>query len=257
MARLHFLDPNPPGAPAVLLLHGLGADGASWTLNLPALLEAGFRPIAPDAPGFGGSPYDGLGWTPARVAADLAALLDELGTGPAHVVGLSMGGVIAQQFARAYPHLVRKLVLVSTFSALRPDDLSGWLYFLRRMVAVNLFGLRTQARVVAGRIFPYAEQAPLREILVETICRADPRAYRAAMRALGLFDSRPWLAEIKAPTLVVAGSADTTVSLARQELLAKGIPAARQVIVQGGGHALPVDHAEEFNRILVGFLREP
>ncbi len=142
--RLHFLDPNPGGSPAVLLLHGLGATGASWTLQLPALTQAGFRPIAPDAPGFGNSPYDGRGWSIPRAAAQMADLLDDLHTGPVHVVGLSMGGVMAQQFAHDFPHLTRKLVLVSTFSALRPDNFSGWSYFLRRAFAVLVLGLRAQ-----------------------------------------------------------------------------------------------------------------
>jgi pimeloyl-ACP methyl ester carboxylesterase len=257
MTKLHFLDTNPSGTQAVLLLHGLGATGASWTLQLPALTGAGFRPIAPDAPGFGDSPYDGRGWSASRGAAELAALLVELGTGPVHVVGLSMGGVIAQQFVHDFPQLTRKLVLVSTFSALRPDDLSGWIYFLRRILAVSVFGLRAQARVVAGRIFPNPDQAPLREMLIETISRADPRAYRGAMRALGLYDSRKWLAQIQAPTLVVTGTADSTVSPTRQKLLLEGIPGAHQVVIQDAGHALTIDHAETFNRILLEFLCAP
>src|SRR3990172_8580936 len=105
MSTLHYLDPNPAGRKAVLLLHGLGADAASWTLQLPVLTAAGFRPIAPDTPGFGQSPYDGGGWSIRRVAAGMAGLLKELKTGPAHVVGLSMGGTIAQQFALEYPLL--------------------------------------------------------------------------------------------------------------------------------------------------------
>ncbi len=256
MTTLHYLDPNPGGHPAVLLLHGLGADAASWTLQLPALTNAGFRPIAPDTPGFGGSPYDGRGWNLPRMAADMANLLEELQTGPAHVVGLSMGGTIAQQFALDYPHLTRRLMLISTFAVLRPDDLSGWIYFLRRIIAVNVFGLRAQAKVVAGRIFPGADQAPLREMLIETISRADPRAYRAAMRSLGLFDSRKRLAQIKAPTLVVTGANDTTVAPARQRLLVEGIPAARQIIFPDAGHALPVDQAERFNLELLAFFGE-
>ncbi len=93
MTRLHYLDPNPSGHPVVLLLHGLGADSSSWTLQIPALTGAGFRPIAPDTPGFGHSPYDGAGWSIPRVAAGLAELLEEIHTGPVHVVGLSMGGI--------------------------------------------------------------------------------------------------------------------------------------------------------------------
>jgi 3-oxoadipate enol-lactonase len=255
MTRLHVLDPNPGGHPAVLLLHGLGATGESWTLQLPALSDAGFRPLAPDAPGFGDSPYDGLGWSMRRVAGQMAELLVELKTGPAYVVGLSMGGVIAQQFARDFPRLTKKLVLVSTFSALRPDTLSGWFYFLRRIFAVTLLGLPAQARVVAGRVFPAPDQAALRDLLVTTISHADPRAYRLAMRSLGLFDSHKWLGGITASTLVMTGAADSTVSPARQQLLAEGIPGARQVTIAKAGHAVSVDRADEFNRVLLGFLK--
>jgi pimeloyl-ACP methyl ester carboxylesterase len=254
MTKLHYLDPNAAGQPTVLLLHGLGADATSWTLQLPALTGAGFRPIATDTPGFGQSPYDGHGWSIRRIAAELASLLEELQTGPAHVVGLSMGGTIAQQFALDFPQLTRRLVLVSTFSVLRPDTLSGWFYFIQRLVVVNTLGLPAQARLVAQRIFPAPHQEYLREILVETISNADPRAYRKAMASLGLFNSMKRLGEIKVPTLVVTGADDTTVTPARQRLLVDGIPDARQVIVPHAGHAVPVDQAERFNRELLAFL---
>jgi 3-oxoadipate enol-lactonase len=257
MTKLHYLDPNPAGHPAVLLLHGLGADAASWTLQLPALTGAGFRPIATDTPGFGQSPFDGRGWNIRRMAADMASLLEELQTGPAHVVGLSMGGTIAQQFALDHPHLTRRLVLVSTFTILRPDTLSGWFYFLQRFILVNTLGLPAQAKMVARRIFPGADQAALRDVLSKTISCADPRAYRKAMASLGLFNSVKRLGEIKIPTLVVTGADDTTVTPARQRLLVEGIPAARQVIIPDAGHAVPVDQAERFNQEMLAFLKVP
>lgn len=253
--RLRFIDPHPAGSPSVLLLHGLGANGSMWTLQFDDLIAAGYRPIAPDAPGFGDSPYDGRGWNFERVAADLAALLRELETGPAHVVGLSMGGVIAQQFALDYPALTRKLVLVSTFSVLRPSTLSQWLYFLQRLVVVHLVGLEQQAQIVARRVFPLPEQEALRQMAAAQIARADPRAYRAAMRHLGLFDSRRRLNEIRVPTLVITGECDSTVSPSRQKLLAEGIPNARQIVLPGGGHAVAIDQAKAFNRALLEFLR--
>ena len=237
-----------------MLLHGLGADSTSWALQFPALTGAGFRPIATDTPGFGRSAYDGRGWSIRRVADEMADLLEELKTGPAHVVGLSMGGTIAQQFALDHPHLTRRLVLVSTFSVLRPESLGGWFYFLQRFLVINSLGLPAQAKVVARRIFPRADQEAMREILVETISRADPRAYRRAMTSLGLFNSVKRLAQIQAPTLVVTGDQDTTVPPSRQSLLAAGIPGARQVIIPGGGHAVAVDRAEVFNRELLSFL---
>jgi pimeloyl-ACP methyl ester carboxylesterase len=256
MTTLHFLDPNPSGRPAVLLLHGLGADGTSWTLQLPALSQAGFRPIAIDAPGFGGSPYDGRGWNIRRVAAQLADLLDELGTGSAHVVGLSMGGVIAQQFALDFTQWTQKLVLVSTFCVLRPMELSGWAYFIRRAVAVLTLGLEAQAQVVARRLFPNPQDQALREMYLAVVLKADPRAYRKAMLSLGLYNSRTRLREIKAPTLVITGARDTTVTPARQRILADGIPGARQALIPQAGHAVSIDQAEQFNRVLLDFLKE-
>ncbi len=256
MTELHFLDPNPSGFPGVLLLHGLGADASSWTLQFPALTEAGFRPLAPDAPGFGASRYDGRGWSLKRVAAAVKGLLDELATGPVHVVGLSMGGVIAQQLALDTPQVVKKLVLASSFAALRPERLSGWLYLLRRVLLVSFKGIPEQAVFVAGRLFPAQEQEPLRRLFIQQITQADPRAYRAAMRALSLFDSRRRLAQIKAPTLVITGANDGTASPFLQAALAHGIPGARQVIIAGAGHAVSVDHHEEFNRAMLVFLGE-
>ena len=256
MSNLHFLDPNPTGKTIVLLLHGLGADGTSWTLQLPALSQAGFRPIAPDAPGFGASAYDGGGWNIRRVAGQMAGLLEELGTGPVHVVGLSMGGVIAQQFALDFPQMTKKLVLVSTFTILRPEDFSGWAYFLRRTVSFVTLGLKAQAQVVARRLFPDPKDRKLREMYLAIVLRADPRAYRRAMLALGLFNSSRRLREIQAPTLVITGVNDSTVSPARQKLLADGIPGARQVRIADAGHAVSVDQAEQFNQALLEFLQE-
>jgi pimeloyl-ACP methyl ester carboxylesterase len=256
MTSLHVLDPYPSGKPPVLLLHGLGADGSSWSLQFPALIQAGFRPLAPDAPGFGGSPYDGHGWNIRRVAAQMAGLLEELQIGPAHVVGLSLGGTIAQQFALDFPQLTKKLALVSTFSVLRPDDFNGWAYFIRRVVSILTMGQVAQAQMAAWRVFPDPKDQELREMFLAIVARADPRAYRGAMIALGLFNSTRRLRETHAPTLVITGANDTTVRPARQRLLVQGIHGAKQVTIQDAGHAVSVDQAEIFNQALVEFLKE-
>jgi pimeloyl-ACP methyl ester carboxylesterase len=212
------------------------------------------RPIAPDAPGFGASVYDGKGWNFKRIAAGLAGLLDELHTGPVHVVGLSMGGVIAQQFVLDFPQLVRKLVLVSTFSVLQPEGFSQWFYFAQRALVVHFLGLEKQSKVVARRVFPEPGQQALREMAEQQIASADPRAYRAAMRSLGLFNSQRRLKSIKVPTLVVSGENDSTVSPVRQKMLADGISGAQQVIIPHAGHAVAIDQFAAFNQELIKFL---
>jgi pimeloyl-ACP methyl ester carboxylesterase len=252
---LNYTDPHPNGAPAVILLHGLGVTRASWALQFPPLIENGYRPIAPDAIGFGGSRYDGRGWSIARCAAAVADLIEALKTGPAHIVGISMGGTIAQQLAFDHPLLVKKLVLVNTFAVLRPGSFNGWLYFLWRFALVHTLGLPTQARFVARRIFPRPDQAVQREMMIAQILQADPRAYRAAMRSLGIFNSSRRLAQISAPTLVVTAENDSTVAPANQRVLVENIPGARQVLVPAAGHAVTIDQPERFNQAMLDFLK--
>jgi 3-oxoadipate enol-lactonase len=256
VSRLHYLDPYPLAKKVVLLLHGLGADGSSWMLQMPALGEAGYRPIALDTMGFGESPYDGKGWSIRKAACLTAETLRTLGNGPADVVGLSMGGVIAQQFALDFPDLVRKLVLVSTFSVLRPEDLKGWWYFLRRAAVVISRGKDEQAQIVAKHIFPRQNDQVMRDMYISSVRNSDPGAYRMAMVSLGRFDSRKRLKNMHIPTLVITGEEDTTVSPSRQKRMADGIEGACQVIIKGAGHAVSVDQAETFNETLLEFLRD-
>ncbi len=250
---MHYLDPAPHNGEAVLLLHGLGSTAASWEAQLPALAAAGFRPIAVDLPGFGETPYRGR-WSPQQAAAAALALLESLHALPAHVVGISMGGTVALAAALEFPEKVRSLTLVNTFAALRPGGLRGWAYFALRMLVVHTLGLETQGRSVVKHIFPKPEQEALRAALLDEIRQADPRAYRAAMRALARFDVRRRLSDIRAPTLVVTGEEDTTVPPATQRELAEGIPGAQHVTIAGAGHAVIADSPEAFNRTLLAFL---
>jgi 3-oxoadipate enol-lactonase len=251
---IHYIDENPDAVDTVLLLHGLGATCTSWQLQIPPLTGAGFRCIAPDVSGFGQSNYAGGGTSVAKLAQPIHGLLSERGIDCAYVVGISMGGTLALQMALDYPQQVKKLVLVNTFAHLQIASARLWPYYLLRFILVHTLGLRTQARTVALRIFPRPEQEVLRQALIEQILQADPRGYRAAMRALARFDVRDRLAEIKMPALVVTGENDTTVLPPNQHLLADGIAQARQVVIPLAGHALTVEQPELFNQILFDFL---
>ena len=97
---LFYYDPNPSESRAVILLHGLGADGESWGYQAAALSRVGFRPITPDLPGFGRSPLPAdVEWDIARCAQMVTCLLDQLGLDRFVLVGHSMGGTVAQQLA--------------------------------------------------------------------------------------------------------------------------------------------------------------
>jgi pimeloyl-ACP methyl ester carboxylesterase len=251
---LHYIDEGAPASPAVLLLHGLGATGESWRPQIRPLTDAGFRVVAPDARGFGGSSYPGRGTSVSAMAGDLARLLEGLGIARTQVVGISMGGTLALHLAVDRPRMADRLVLVNTFACLRPRSLEVWLYFALRLLVVHTVGLPRQAQMVAHRIFPREDQSELRQELIDQVLQADPRAYRATMRSLALLDLRDRLGEVRAPTLIITGERDTTVPEHTQRELEAGIPGARRIIIENAGHAVISDSPERFNTLLIEFL---
>ncbi len=253
---IHFEEVNPTGSPSVVLLHGLGSAGEAWQLQFQPLADLGLRVVAPDMPGFGWSPWAGGEVSVKRMADLMAAFVEGTGAKPAHVVGISMGGTVALQLALDHPDMVRSLVLVNTFARLRPRSLNEWLYFLARMVIARVVGPERQAEMVARRILPKPEHEEARATLRRHILQADRNVYKGMMSALFRFDVRDRLREIRVPTLVITGSEDTTVAPPIQEELARGIPGAQHIIIEGAGHAVIADSPDEFNETLVSFLRD-
>jgi pimeloyl-ACP methyl ester carboxylesterase len=254
---IHYLSENPSGSPTVVLLHGLGADCTSWQLQIPELSQGGFHVLAPDARGFGKSSYPGGRTTIRVMAEDFARLIIAAARPPVHVVGISMGGTHALQLCLDHPDLVSKLMVVNTFASLRPEKPGVLAFLILRFIMVHTLGLPVQARYVTRRIFPGEEQTFLREELYRQILQANPRAYRAAMRALAVFRVNHRLKEITKLTLVVSGERDTTVPARNQRCLVEGIPGARQMIIPGAGHAATVDQPGIFNKIMLDFLSNP
>jgi pimeloyl-ACP methyl ester carboxylesterase len=92
-------------------------------------------------------------------------------------------------------------------------------------------------------------------MMIAQILQADPRAYRAAMRSLGIFNSSCRLTQINAPTLIVTAENDSTVAPANQRVLVENIPGARQVLIPAAGHAVTIDQPERFNQAMLDFLK--
>jgi 3-oxoadipate enol-lactonase len=253
-AKLFYLDDNPAGDRAVLLLHGLGVTGRSWRFQIPVLVQAGFRVLAPDMPGFGRSTawYGAPGMN--RLVYPLVALLDHLKLTAVDVIGISMGGTIALQLTLDHPSRVNRLILISTFARLKLANPYLLPFYLMRYLQVETTGLERQVKGVALRMFPHPEQSLQRTTFTAQVLLADPAAYQSTMRLLARFNVQDRLSEICAPTLVVTPSRDTTVAPANQYRLAQGIPAARHVIIQDSGHAVIGEKPDEFNQIMLDFV---
>ena len=193
------------------------------------------------------------------MAEDVRCLLDAAGCRQVDLVGISMGGVIALQTAVDYPDRIRKLVLVNTFARLKAAG--GEPAAAREMALLHLALHPAQYCGAAGtgalrrkKIISTPEQEALRQELYNQVILSDPACLPLHHAGPGIFDLRHRLGEIHLPTLVISGEQDGTVPLANQVRLAEGIPGARHVIIPEAGHAVTVDHPQEFNQILFSFL---
>lgn len=241
---------------SILLLHGLGVYGVSWAYQVQALSQAGYASLSPDLPGFGMSPAVGHWWSVESAGAEMVRLLDREKIERTVLCGLSMGGAVALHIALTYPDRVNGLVLVNTFAALRPASMSEVVYFLKRGLWSFVVSPSSQAKLVAERIFPNADQEVWREFLVESIRVSDPKMYRQAMIALSRFNETRHLTRLQVPVMVITGKNDTTIPPVVQRKMAENIPGAKHYEIEDGGHGVIVDHYDEVNRLLLKFMAQ-
>lgn len=254
---MNIIDEGQRNGFPILLLHGLGANAESWYFQIPVLVDAGYRVLAPDLPGFGKSRFDGKRWDFDCVAESLINLLRSKNIENIGLLGISMGGVIGLKLAAEYPEFVKMSILVNTFAALRPRGLNEFQYFARRGVRAFFLSPEAQAELIARRVFPGEDKSLYRVMLMNSIKLADARVYRKAMLALSRFDGRKLAGSITNPVLVISGQNDTTVPLYLQQRLIALLPNSGHVIIQNAGHALPIDQPQIFNQIMLRFYANP
>lgn len=243
-------EPWRSGAPPAVLLHGLGTDRRLWFYQVPAFC-ARVPILLVDLRGHGRSSAPPGEWTVADMARDVVRLLRHLGAEKAHLVGLSLGGMVAQQFALDYPYATASLVLADTIAGPPP----GAERPLREALAfIEGHAMREIAEVRISTAFSAAVDPAMRGHLIEQVALDDHAAYVRAARAAFSFDVRERLGEVAAPTLVVVGEADRTFPLAWMEEVAARIGGARLVRLAGAGHISNMERPQAFNRAVLDFL---
>jgi 3-oxoadipate enol-lactonase len=252
--RIHYQTFGDPKGEPLLLVQGLGADHRGWMRQRRAVRD--FFAIALDNRGVGGSDKPDGPYDLEVMARDALAVLDDLGVERAHVMGASMGGVLAQILGVRHPERVRSLVLACTgcqHLAWRRELLTEWAETasergMRALVdeaAKWLVGPRSRFRFwpVLTVLGPLALQVP-------------PRAFVAQIEAILSLDDavRFELPGVTAPTLAVVGSQDILTPLADSEEIVSLIPGAELAVVGGGAHGFMFEHAAAFNRVVLDFL---
>ena len=237
----------------LLFVHGFPLSRGAWQKQIDTL-RSSYRVIAPDLRGFGESETGTGPVTMARYADDLHVLLQELVTGPAVLIGHSMGGYVALAFVRQYPAMVHGLVLVSTKAGKdTPEAAAG-----RRATAekVQAMGVPVVIDTMASKMLAANNHD---RALAEQVCgfMAPSKPAGVIGALLGMAerpDATAELARISVPTLVITGADDTLISPTESEKLAQAIPGSQLNIIPHAGHLVASEQPDKFNYVLEEWL---
>lgn len=237
---------------AVLLLHPVGLD-SSWWQPFAEQLAPRFSVLALDFRGHGGSAPVSGDLELADLADDAAALLRALGLAPAQVVGLSMGGMVAQYLAIRHPDVVRSLALLGTVCTL-PDEARKQM--VARGETARRDGMRAVLDATLERWFtPAALTSELAKRCEKRLLENNVEGWAASWRAISRLDTLPLLKQIKAPTLVVTGDRDLSTPPAAARAIADNIPGAALTLIEGAPHMGPFEFPETYLSPVVDFLQ--
>jgi poly(3-hydroxyoctanoate) depolymerase len=243
--------------PPLLLITGLGA---SLELAEPferELTTRGLQAVSFDAPGVGQSTAYRLPRRIGGVASTVERLLDALGYDQVDLLGVSLGGVVAQQLARQAPGRVRRLVLAATGPGL--GGLPGSPRVLLALATPRRYRQPDYYRRIAGRVYGGAARRDPDALLHGSVARfIEPPSiwgYAGQLYAITGWTSLPWLRTLRQPTLVLAGDDDPIVPLVNARILARCIPNARLHVVRGGGHLFLLEQPARIAAVVAGFLK--
>jgi poly(3-hydroxyalkanoate) depolymerase len=240
----------------LLLITGLGA---SLDLAEPferELAARGVQTISFDAPGVGESTPYPLPRRMPGVARTVARMTAALGYDRVDVLGVSLGGVVAQQLAHRSPHLVRRLILAATGPGL--GGVPGSPRVLLTLATPRRYYQPDYYRRIAARIYGGLARTDPDALLRGSVARfVEPpslRGYFGQLYAITGWTSLPWLRRLRQPTLVLAGDDDPIVPLVNGRILARRIPRAQLQVVHGGGHLFLLERPAEVAELVAQFL---
>lgn len=239
------------GAP-LLLVHGLGSSSRDWEAQTEHFADQ-YRVLRLDLRGHGHSERPEGPYYISQFARDVAVVLRKLDAAPAHVIGLSMGGMVALELGAGAPHLVRSLVIVNSVADMRLHTWRDvWIYVSRRL-AVQVLGMRWVGRMLARKLFVKPHQEELRHTFAERWSKNDKQAYLWSIDAIMRWSVSGRLNRICVPTLLVSTDEDYT-PVAAKERIVDQLPCAELAVVNDARHALPVEKPKEFHEIVDEFL---
>ncbi|MGG5807855.1 alpha/beta fold hydrolase [Falsiroseomonas sp. CW058] len=247
--------PGDPARQVVCLVHSLAADMTMWAEQVPALLAAGHAVLRVDLRGHGGSDAPPGPYAMGALGEDVGFVLDALGTGPVHYVGLSLGGMAGQALALDRPAMLRSVTICDAL----PESLRN---------AAEVWGPRIRAVRAAGSCAPLAEATMERWLtpayraahparwdqILRTIAATSAEGYAGCAEAISDFSFVARLPGLAVPALVLCGEDDHAVPPEEGRRIAALVPDGRFHAIPGARHLPNVEKPEAFNRLLLEWL---
>jgi pimeloyl-ACP methyl ester carboxylesterase len=238
--------------PPLVFVHAAAEDGRAWQPQLAALANE-FTVVAWDEPGAGRSSDVPADFSLADYANCLAALIEGLALGPAHVAGISWGGTVVQELYRRYPGLVATLILVDTYAgwkgSLPEEEVRARVAGARQMLAAppEKFDPTFPGLFAGG---PPAEFVPLLE---EVAGAVRPDSLKTQLFVMAEADQRDLLPRIAVPTLLIWGELDARSPLSVARQFERAIPHSKLVVIPSCGHASNLERPDQFNEAVREF----
>ncbi|PLK24284.1 alpha/beta fold hydrolase [Novosphingobium sp. TH158] len=241
--------------PVVCLLHTLSSDMGIWADQVGPLLGAGYRVLRVDMRGHGGSGATAGSYDMGELAADVVTVLDHLGIGKVHLGGVSIGGMIGQQFALDHPHRLHSLLLSGTSARSVPAGKDIWDARFAAIASAASVGAIADDTMERWFTAGFRTRRPERWRQVHGTVSACPVAgYVSGAHAIFAFDVVDRLPRISAPTLVICGDDDPGTPAEGNRLIADRIAGARYHEIAEARHIPMAEHPELYSRLMLDWL---
>ena len=241
--------------PPIVLIHGYPFNRSLWTEQTEAL-NSKYRVVAPDLRGFGESDSSEGTATMARMAEDVAALMDALAIEQAVIGGLSMGGYVALAFARMFPARVKALVLADTRA--QADSEEGKQTRHQQAEKALSEGMAGIADAMLPKLLTpdtVSKRPELVKRVRDMMLKTKPGGAAAALLGMAERDDQTdFISSIRVPALILVGREDAITPVADSEKMQSRIEGSRLVVIENAGHVSNLEQTEQFNDALLGFL---
>ncbi|MEE9314199.1 MAG: alpha/beta hydrolase [Rhizobiaceae bacterium] len=234
----------------VLFIHGLGSSVEDWEMQIPHFAKK-YKTIAIDLRGHGKTAGSDGAYSLKQFAADCAGLIEQ--EGATHIVGISMGGMVAFQLAIDFPELVKSLSIINSYAEVSLETRKVRNTVRLRKFIPRLLGMKRMGVIIGKKLFPKPEHEHLRNTVAERWARNTVKDYTKSMNAIAGWTVMKDLGKITCPTLVVAAEHDYS-TVAEKQIYVDLMPNAKMVVIPDSYHGVTAEKPDEVNSAISKFL---